>query len=333
MKSKDEVEKLIYEILSVLEENKRDGPMGATAIARELEEKGFDIGDRAVRYHLKHLDEKGFTEKVGPRKGRTITEAGEEELSTELVGERVGFMYGKMKELVYKMTFDLRNNDDTIIGNVSILDKNDLNDALKIMRDVVEDGWAPSSYVDIIEEGKGIGSDEVPEGKVGVVTVCSVSIDGVLENNGVPVTPKFGGVLEVDQGEPRRFTDAISYKGTSIDPLEIFASKRMTSYLDVLESGSGLILANVREIPVPSRSKALDVIEDSRSLGLAGVLKVGRPGGDLYGLPVGVNRVGIAIAGGINSAVAVEESGIEVESRAMEGVFKFSEMALIDDYL
>ena len=155
----------------------------------------------------------------------------------------------------------------------------------------------------------------------------------VLENNGVPVTPKFGGVLEVDQGEPRRFTDAISYKGTSIDPLEIFASKRMTSYLDVLESGSGLILANVREIPVPSRSKALDVIEDSRSLGLAGVLKVGCPGGDLYGLPVGVNRVGIAIAGGINSAVAVEESGIEVESRAMEGVFKFSDMALIDDYL
>jgi len=333
LKSKDEVERLVYEILSILRENKQEGPMGATAIARKLEEEGFEIGERAVRYHLKHLDEKGLTEKAGPRKGRTITDAGEEELETELVGERVGFIHGKIKELVYEMTFNLQNNEGTIIGNVSFLSKDDLNEALEIMKEVVDNGWAPSDYIKILDEGKMMGNKKVPMGKAGVMTVCSVSIDGILENNGIPVSPRFGGVLEIEQEEPRRFTDAISYEGTSIDPLEIFASKRMTSYLDVLKSGSGKILANIREIPVPSRTKALEIIEDAEGVGFDGVLKLGRPGGSLFGLPVGVNRVGVVIAGGINSAVAVEEAGIEVESKAMGCVLKFSEMRELEEYL
>lgn len=228
MRSKERVDRLIYEILSVLSENKQNGAMGATTISRELEREGFEIGDRAVRYHLKHLDDRGLTKKLGPRKGRVITEKGEKELETELVGERVGFVLGRIKELIYEMSYDLQSGSGTIITNVSLFDEEDIDTALEIMNDVIGGGWAPSPLIKLAEEGDDIGEIHVPKGKIGAATLCSVTIDGILENEGVPVSPKFGGVLEIEGGRPERFADAIAYEGTSIDPLEIFASKRMT---------------------------------------------------------------------------------------------------------
>lgn len=333
MRSKEKVDRLVHEILSILKDNKQNGAMGATAISKELEKEGFEIGERAVRYHLKHLDDKGLTEKLGPRKGRIITERGEEELETELVGQRVGFVLGRIKELIYEMTYGLQEGSGTIITNVSLFDKEDVDSALEIMNDVMERNWAPSPLIKMAQENENIGKFRVPEEKVGVATVCSVTIDGILENEGIPVSPKFGGVLEIEEEKPERFVDAIAYEGTSIDPLEIFASKRMTSYLDIMERGSGRILANLREIPIPARPHALEVIERAKESNLDAVLKVGSPADSLYGLPVGVNRVGVVIAGGINPVVAVEEINIEVETRAMENTLDISEMEHIQNYL
>lgn len=333
MRSKEKVDRLIYEILAVLRDNKQNGAMGATAISKELEKEGFEIGERAVRYHLKHLDDKGFTEKLGPRKGRVITEMGEEELKTELVGERVGFVLGRIKELIYEMSYDLQSGDGTIIINLSLFNKEDIDSALEIMNDVMERGWAPSHLIKMVGEGERIRNFQVPEGKIEVATVCSITIDGLLENEGVPVSPKLGGVLEIEEEKPKRFVDAITYQGTSVDPLEVFASRRMTSYLDIIKKGSGRILANLREIPIPARSQTLEIIEKSKEKELDAVLKVGSPADSLYGLPVGVNRIGIAIAGGINPVVAVEETGIEVNTTAMENTLNISEMAHIRKYL
>ena len=53
--------------------------LGAKVISQELEKRGYSLGERAVRYHMHILDEKGFTEKIG-YKGRQITEKGIEEL-------------------------------------------------------------------------------------------------------------------------------------------------------------------------------------------------------------------------------------------------------------
>lgn len=333
MRSKEKVDRLIYEILSFLKENKQNGAMGATAISRELEKKGFEIGERAVRYHLKHLDDKGLTEKVGSREGRIITDKGEREVKTELVGERVGFVHGRIKELIYEMSYDLKGEGGTIITNVSLFDREDIDSALEIMYDVMKGGWAPSPLIKMVEGEETIGNIQVPEGKMGVATVCSVTIDGLLENEGVPVSPKFGGVLEIEEERPTRFIDAIAYGGTSLDPLETFASRRRTSFLDVIEGGSGRILANLREIPVPARTQTLEIIEKANGRNLDAALKVGPPAGPLYGLPVDVNRVGIVIAGGINPAVAVEEAGIEAETRAMESTLDISEMDHIRKHL
>ena len=53
-------------------------------ISEELNKRGYSLGERAVRYHMHILDEKGFTEKMG-YKGRKITDKGIEELKKGLI--------------------------------------------------------------------------------------------------------------------------------------------------------------------------------------------------------------------------------------------------------
>lgn len=333
MMGEERVEMLIFEILKVLQDNKHEGPIGAGSIAKELRKKGFEIGDRAVRYHLKHLDDRGLTEKRGNRKGRMITGEGEEELEKELVGKRMGFMIGKIREKIFEMTYDLNAGEGEISVNVSLVDSDRIDESLELMNEVIKRKLAPSPLICIYESGETAGRFEVPEGKLGLATVCSITIDGILERNGIPVSPRFGGILEIQDEEPKRFIDAITYEGSSLDPLDVFASRGMTSYLSVIESGSGRILANLREIPIKARDNAVEVIKRAEGRDLDGVLEIGSPASPIYGLPVDGNMAGVVVVGGINPAVAVKESGIEIETRPIEALMDVSKMKPISDYL
>ena len=51
-----ESEHKIIEILRIL--NEQNKPTGSKLIAEELKNKGFNLGERAVRYHMQILDEK-----------------------------------------------------------------------------------------------------------------------------------------------------------------------------------------------------------------------------------------------------------------------------------
>ncbi|KXA99428.1 hypothetical protein AKJ42_03225 [candidate division MSBL1 archaeon SCGC-AAA261C02] len=333
MTNEEKVQRLVFEILGILKENEHGGPIGARLIAKELDKRGFEIGERAVRYHLKLLDEKGFTKKPSPLEGRVITEEGKEEIKHALVGKRVGFVIGKIEELIYKMNYDPKTGKGTVIVNVSLLDAKNLKKALPVMRKVIDMGYAPSPFIKIAREGENIARVRVPKGKVGIATVCSITIDGLLTKAGVPISPKFGGVLEVEKRKPKRFTDAITYQGSSLDPLEVFASKKMTSYLNVIKVGSGRILANLREVPIVARAPAQDIVNQAKGRELDGVMVVGGSGEPLYGLPVDVNRVGIVIVGGINPITAAEESGIAIETKTMETTLDIGEMEHIQEWM
>lgn len=65
-----EFDKKLLEILRILAEHNE--VLGARAVARELKERGYDIGERAVRYHMRILDERGLTKRIG-YSGRKIT--------------------------------------------------------------------------------------------------------------------------------------------------------------------------------------------------------------------------------------------------------------------
>ena len=76
-----DVERKIISILQILSESQE--PLGSITIARELERYGISLSERAVRYHMRLTDERGYTQPLG-RDGRMITPLGFEELKLAL---------------------------------------------------------------------------------------------------------------------------------------------------------------------------------------------------------------------------------------------------------
>ena len=109
-----EVERKITAILKVLSDSAE--PLGGRTISRRLREQGIDLSERTVRYHLKLMDERGFTHCASHRDGRLITQPGLEELKSALVCDKVGFVNSRIELLAYLTTLDT----DACNGNIPI---------------------------------------------------------------------------------------------------------------------------------------------------------------------------------------------------------------------
>jgi repressor of nif and glnA expression len=320
-----QIERKLIEIMRVISES--DKPIGARNIADELNNRGYGIGERAVRYHLRILDERGFTKKYGYA-GRTITELGRKELDDALIGDRLGFVITRIEELIYKTNYDLKSKEGDVIINISYLDKDDFDDAVAIMKYAAESGVVISPRVRVFEEDS--DSDiYVPPGKIGIATVCSITFDGLLLKNGIPVKTSYGGILQIENQENVRFLDLISYNGTSIDPIKIFLNRHSTSVLDVMEKGTGRVLANMRQIPASAREKANEVLKLAEESNISGAVIIGESGEELFGAPVDVGRSGIPVIVGINAIAAVEEAGIEVVTHPVSTVLEYNTMSAL----
>ena len=315
--------KTMFSILTILE--KQSEIIGAKEISKQLKLHGIDLTERTVRYHLKILDERGLT-KVFGKVGRTITEKGRKELSQSLVSEQVGFVISKMETLSYMTSFNTEKQQGEIILNVSFIHKKDLKDAIKVMKPVFKSKYVMSDRIIIAKEGESIGDAVVPEGKVGIGTICSVTINGILLKAGIPVVSRFGGVLQVDETGPSRYTDLISYEGSSLDPLEIFIKSNMTDVNGAVKSHAGRILASFREIPVVCLDEVNRLAQKLTDIGIGGILFIGKPNQPLLEMPVGIDKAGIIVIGGLNPIAALEESGIRTESKAMSTLYEYSKM-------
>ena len=301
-------------------------PIGARLIADRMNERGYPIGERGVRYHLRILDERGLTKRQG-YDGRIITDRGTKELENALVGDRMGFIITRIEKLIYDTTFDLKSGQGNVIINTSIIDKKDIDVTLDIMHHVINEGYCFSPFIKIMEEEESSNYDiNIPEGKIGIATMCSITIDGVLLKNGIPVTPKYGGLLDVKNREPTGFKDIIVYNGTSIDPMKIFISRKMTQVIDAIDTGSGSLLANLREIPMSSVQEAQKVLKSAMSMGIADITRIGEPGISVLKAPVNSGNVGVVVYAGTNIMAAVEESGIDVETFPISTIMDFKEL-------
>jgi repressor of nif and glnA expression len=225
------VQRKLIEILRILHENHE--PIGARLIADRMNERGYPIGERGVRYHLRILDERGLTSRKG-YDGRVITELGINELNNALVGDRLGFIITRIEKLIYDTTFDLKTGQGRVITNTSIIDKDDLDRTMEVLRGVVNDRFSISPHIKLIEEGTVTPDIMISPGKIGIATMCSITIDGILMKNGIPVNTRYGGILEVKGKKPVRFEDIIAYTGTTIDPMRIFISRKMTRVLEAV---------------------------------------------------------------------------------------------------
>lgn len=301
-------------------------PLGARVIAHNLREHGFELGERAVRYHLKLLDERGLTRLIGQRDGRVLTEKGSEEIKSALVKDKVGFAISKIETLAFRTSFDCEKRYGLVPVNVSFFPKEKFGRALNVMKLAFEAGFCVSDLVAVALEGGQLGEVTVPQGKTGLATVCSIIFNGVLLKASVPVSSRFGGILQLRNRKPLRFVELIDYAGCSLDPSTIFIRARMTSVRGVMRTGNGEVLGNFREIPLICRPVAEGVVAKLDEAGFHGVVVMGEAGAPVCEIPVELNKIGMVLLGGLNPVAAAEEAGIETENLAMSTVMEYRDL-------
>lgn len=307
----------LIEIIRVI--NAADKPIGARAISDELSSRGYEVGERAIRYNLKIMDELGFTKKEG-YSGRILTPLGKRELSDALVDDRIGFVNARIEEYMYRSSFDPRSDDNRVVVNTSLLDKRDSERAMEAMRQVFDAGFAVSRRVLIQDEGEEMGAVPIPEGFLGVSTVCSITVDGMLLQGGIPVNTTFAGVVEVRDGALSQFTDLLAYAGSSLDPMRVLMSRKTTRVDEAVRRGNGFLLANLREIPVAAIDQAQELLDEAKGAGIDGLMRISEAGEPNMGCPVGAGKVGIVYCAGVNAVVAAEELGIEIRTMPISSI-------------
>ena len=305
-------------------------PLGARVIAQRLEEYGIHLVERAVRYHLKIMDERGLTRLIG-RDGRVITEQGIEELDNALVGDKVGFVISKIELLSVQTTFDWQRRRGKVPVNVSFIPKGQFKQARDEMKGAFEARLCVSDLVAVAGEGERLAGSYVPEGKVGFATVCSLVVNGALLKAGIPMDSRFGGLLQITGRQPLRFVELIQYSGSSLDPSAVFITARMTSVAKVVKRGSGKLLANFREIPAICRPVADEVFAGLRESGIGGKLIMGDISQPVCEMPVELNKIGVVLVGGLNPVAAAVEAGIAIDNSAMSGVMSYNELVRIEE--
>ena len=314
------------EILRILSEFA--SPVGSTLLKRELRKRGFLLSERTVRYHLQLLEAKGFL--LGHnRRGRTITQLGLEELSRSLATQRLGFTTTRFMSLAYSATYDPEIDSGSVVANVSILNKNLQEKAIETMKELQNMNLLSAPYIKMLNEKEEYCDISVPKDKFALFTVCNLTLDSILIHSGIPLFFKYGGLVQVVNRNPIRFVEIISYEGTTIPPLEVFVYRKMTSISRILKTGSGMLLATLREIPSEARDRTVKILEEQHKKGWGGVLILGEPNESVLGIPVGMDRFGICMVGGIVPGAAMVEEGEQIVTFAPHCFIPIEEMTRI----
>lgn len=300
----------MMEILRIL--YSKNEILGAKVISEELKKRGYSLGERAVRYHMHILDERGLTEKVG-YKGRKITDEGIEELKKGLIYDQVDFTYSHFQEKMYNVDLDPETGKGSVIVNISSI--NEL-DSTALINKMFEKGLSVSNRYHIYEH----------KNKTYIETVCGTTIDGVLQHNGIISKLMYGGLLKVEDYVPINFTEQIAYSKTSITPLEAFTSSDNTSILDVVTSGTGVIPANFRIIPAVKKEQTIKLLQKLNKININGVITIGEPGKPVLGIPVPEGMIGIAIIGGVTPLCAAQEAGYDLSVKLADSYSEYSKM-------
>jgi len=321
--------KLVFTILSMLDKGQE--PVKSSRIARYLSMQGFGLSERTVRYHLQMLDARGYTEHQA-KKGRTITEKGRQELSFGFVCERVGCIINKINNLAVLTDFNPYTLQGKVILNVSYIPEERAAEAVRAMSTVLCSPYAFSNRIIMKTEGERIGDLTVPSGCVGIGTICSMSLNGILLKAGIPITAKYGGTVWVENHLPKKFTSFIGYEKSSVAPLEIFMKSGMTDITAALAGGAGEVLGSFREVPEICLSDVRALYARLQRNGLGGMIAFGQPHQALLGMPVTPGTAGMMVLGGLNSVAALTEAGIPSENYSMDTICEYGQLSPVGIY-
>lgn len=323
-------EKARLAILKILSD--KDRPIGAARLQAALLSNGMELQPRTIRLHLLDLDQAGLTTLVSRRTGRLITDKGREELLHANIADKVGFIASQVDNLCYRMSYHPTEKTGTVVINISLIQPEHLSRALHEMKLVFRHNLATSTRIMIARPGELIAGHVAPPNHISIGTVCSVTVSGALLHECIPVKTRFGGLIEVRNRIPIRFVELIDYSGSTLDPLEVFIQANMTRVRDVILTGNGILCAGFREIPTAALEDMKTISRKMLSVGLGGIVELGRPNQPVLGVPVSAGHAGLIVYGGLNPIALLRESGIPVVIKSMAGLEHYSNLKTIEEY-
>lgn len=309
-------ERKSVEILRILSE--QQGPLGAKRLSELLTERGFPMSDRAVQYYLQYLDEKGFTRKVG-NKGRVLTADGSSEAEDALVDDRMGYIISRLEQLSFNVTFNPQTISGDIAYNLTYVPYDEIENVTRAFDEVVAGGYNFFRGYSITDN-----DPRLPPDTVGFISACSITMDGVLQNNGIGVDIVYGGRFRIVDKRPVCFEDLIGYRGTTIDPLSLFINAGLTSVQNLVHTGSGVALANVREVTVQAKERVEGIVDDMAECGFVRPIGVGASPFNLRPNPY---RLSIVFFSGMNLVANAIECGCNITTEIGAGIIPFSKIA------
>lgn len=308
-------ERKCLEILRILKEH--HDPIGAKRLSELMSERGFVLSDRAVQYYLSYLDDAGFTEKTG-NKGRVLTERGLAETESALVEERIGYVISKLERLAYRSNFNPETGTGNVAYNLSIVPEDEEDKVRSAFDEVIGNGLGFfSSYLVTNNDPR------IPDGYLGFITLCSVTMDGVLQHRGVPVKIAYGVTLELKNKKPESFKNIIGYMGTTEDPLSLFISAGLTSIGKICKDGTGMALANIRYVP---QSAETIVSETASLMRECGFLYPVAMGVEVFNFTPDQYRTSIVSYSGMNTIANAIEKGCSIKTEIGAGNIQFSKI-------
>jgi repressor of nif and glnA expression len=223
------------------------------------------------------------------------------------------------------MTFDIATATGNVIANIAHIPKSDLSRAIHYMKPVFHAGLSMGDRVAIRMPGHQIGRYEVPRGKIIISTICSVTINGIFQDAGIPVVSRFGGLIEMSGGTPKRFLELTEYQGTSTDPHKMFIMSNLTDVNGFAATGNGIVGVSFREVPSAALERVKILVTQLRKVNLNGVLAIGHPNRPLMDIRVGEGRTGMITIDGLNPIAALHEAGIPIKLRPLSGLEEITE--------
>jgi repressor of nif and glnA expression len=242
------------------------------------------------------------------------------------------FINDLIDELAAQVTYHPVENTGTIIYNLSLIPEANLEAAIRVFRQAHRAGISVSNRVRFLDPGETLNGYTVPPATAGICTICTITLDGLLLHRGVPLHPIGGGLVEVEDRLPKRFTHIVLYEATTIDPLEVLVAQDLTSICRMMQEGRGTILGNIRECHMEAEAQVDGLLDDLAQHGFTGILDVGAPNVPLLGVPISAQYFGVAMVGGTNPMAALKERGIPVVTKALKGLMDVREMGYIQDY-
>ncbi|HOJ97146.1 MAG TPA: DUF128 domain-containing protein [Methanospirillum sp.] len=241
------------------------------------------------------------------------------------------FVSHQIEDFAMQVTFDPDQGTGTVVYNLSLVRVEDLEYAVSVFRATCEAGVSPSSLIRLLHPGEELDGYIVPQKYIGILTLCSTTLDGLLLRRGIPFNPIGGGVVEVTHNIPKRFTHLIKYEYTTIDPLQVLVSQEITSVRQVMKDGDGSVLGNIRQCHMEAEDEVEEVLEELTEGYFTGILDLGLPNTPCLGVAVDPQYMGLAALGGTNWVAALREEGIPVHMQAMKGLCDISTMKFVSD--